>query len=141
MQTLKRYCNYWLIFLFLLVVLMWAASHIPAYNPLKDWNLVGNIDHQIDPKRYPYPVGAPPYIPGTIQCDQVIIDDVTNFLQTYPYKGNYTSLFRLYENGTGEHAVDFVVQVAPYTVSRYALFYDKENKRVKAIKFGTMYAH
>lgn len=139
---MQRIKHHWLFFLLFLVVLLWVAAHIPPCDPLKNWNLVGDISNYIDPHRYPYPVGTPsPIYPGTVACDSVIINDVTNFLQTYPEKGHFTGDFRLYENGNGEHAVGFVESPSDLTLCQYALFYDKENKRVKVIKFGTIHAH
>ncbi len=111
------------------LVVIGCAMSKPTSDPLTGWKSVGNISSQVDPE------GS---FLGSSPCNQTIIDDVKNFIQTFPpeERGAGAGPFQLYEDGTGTHAVGFRVFIGPYTSVQYALFYDKENKRVKAIKYG-----
>lgn len=98
-------------------------------DPLAGWNPVGDISYRVNPE------GS---FLGSDPCSQTIIDDVKRFIHTFPpaQRGAGAGPFQLYEDGTGQHAVGFEVFVGPYTSYRYALFYNKEDKRVKVVKYG-----
>jgi|GEM_PF-1316309 len=77
----------------------------------------------------------PPYGHNTNHLDKVIIDDYQNFIKTNGLLGGGPAGF--YEDGMGQHAVRFEAFPPDENASwQYVLIYDKENKRIKEIKYG-----
>jgi hypothetical protein len=70
--------------------------------------------------------------------DQVIVDDYQNYIQGLSpeekkYLGPYPASF--FEDGTGQHAVRIEVDIGGKDAWYHILFYDKDNKRIKVIKY------
>ena len=84
----------------------------------------------------PYPhFENPPYGHNANHLDQVIVDDYEGYIKKnnlYPV----SAITGFYEDGTGQHAVEFLASYAPAYSRKYVLIYDKENKRIKVIKYG-----
>jgi hypothetical protein len=103
-------------FCILLAALVWAAgcaSRTP--DPLVGWKV--DFDHQ---------------------PDQAIVKDYQDFIQKLPAKErDYVGTTDFVEDGTGQHAVSIEVFSNHTNAAwRYALIYNKENKRIKVIKYG-----
>jgi len=98
-------------------------------DPLAGWKSIGDISYVVDSKHN---------YPSKVQCNTEIIQDVQNFIQKLPSneRGYNLGPFQLYEDGTGQHAVEFKDFVGPYTSVQYAIFYDRQNKRIKVVKYG-----
>ena len=116
-------------YVLLLSSLFFVGCTTPKPDPLAGWKPIGNISYQLDPKHN---------FPGSVPCNQAILDDMQNFIQTFPpnERGYNMGPFQLYEDGMGQHAVSFEVFVGAYTSWHYALFYDKQNKRIRVVKYG-----
>jgi hypothetical protein len=69
--------------------------------------------------------------------DPVIEKDYQDYIQKIPTKEkDFVIGVAYFEDGTGQHAINFAVGVnGRYT--RHILIYDKENKRIKVIKYKT----
>jgi len=99
-------------------------SEVSTPDPLKGWTF--REFPVVGPARY----GARPNI-----LDKAIIDDYQNYMakrkqtQDTPIRG-------FYEDGTGRRAVEFESWVAGNESWHYAFIYDKENKRVKVVRYG-----
>jgi hypothetical protein len=90
-----------------------CSSSKPAPDPLADW--------QLDFK----------------QPDQLVVKDYQNFIQNLTGNTNIYVPVQFYKDETGQHAAKFEVFEKNTNASwQYVLIYDKENKRVKAIKYG-----
>jgi hypothetical protein len=77
----------------------------------------------------------PPYGHNTNHLDRAIIDDYQNFINTDKLIGGGPAGF--YEDGMGQHAVEFVAFPPGQNATwNYVLIYNKENKRIKVIKYG-----
>ena len=113
--------RFWPIGLLLSATLVWTvgcADLFPHSDPLAGW------------QRY-----SVDYI------DKEIIKDYEAFIQTLP-REERIQLDKYaphpYENGKGSHAIRFDVGIREFFVDRiwyYVLIYDKENKRVKVIRY------
>jgi hypothetical protein len=106
------------IFCFLLAMFLCGlgcSSLKPAPSPLAGWKV--DLDH--DP-------------------DQAIEKDYHDYIQKLPPNNrNYVGPAFYLEDGTGQHAINIEVFVKGQNASwHYAIIYDKENKRVKAVKYG-----
>jgi hypothetical protein len=69
--------------------------------------------------------------------DQVIEKDYQDYIQKLPpgQKGDIGTVF-FYKNETGQHAVSIEIFEKNKNASwKHVLFYDKDNKRVKAIRY------
>ena len=68
--------------------------------------------------------------------NKAITDDYQNYIQQHNMKG-YAGPIQFFEDGTGQRAVQFEAFEHNKNASwQYALIYDKENKRIKVIKYG-----
>ena len=70
--------------------------------------------------------------------NKAITADYQSFIQTLPpnQRGYNVGPIQFFEDGTGQHAVMFEDFVSGNSSWHYALIYDKENKRVKVIRYG-----
>ena len=116
MKTLIKYSNYYGFILALCVMILSGCSCSapkPAPDPLAGWQKVYNYDP-----------------------DPAIVKDWQDYIQALPSKNGFGPYF-YYKDGTGQHAVDVEVAVkGKNAIWHYAFFYDKENKRIKVIKYG-----
>jgi hypothetical protein len=112
-MNIHRYISYILLATFVLVV---GCEYKPPPDPLAGWNL------DFSP-------------PGP--SDKIIEKDYQDYIQKLsPEEKRNVSPLHVYKDGTGQHAVDFAVGVnGRYT--RHILIYDKDNKRIKVIKYKT----
>jgi hypothetical protein len=71
------------------------------------------------------------------QPDPMIMKDCQDYVKDLPPKGDkLTALGQFYEDGTGQHALTIEVFEHNQNASwLYILIYDKDNKRVNAIKY------
>ena len=68
--------------------------------------------------------------------DQVIVDDYQNYLQSLsPEEKKYAGANGYFEDGTGQHAVRIEVDIEGKNAWYHILFYDKDSKRTKVIKY------
>jgi hypothetical protein len=77
--------------------------------------------------------------PASHSADKAIVDDYQNYIQTLsPEEKKYLgpSPAGLFEDGTGQHAIQITVGING-TVWRHVLIYDKDNKRIKTIKYAS----
>ena len=110
---------FWLIFPILLAALFWTAGcTTQEANPLVGWKLCFSQD----PKN----------------LGPAIMADYQDFIQKLPPKErDYAGIMNTFEDGTGQHAISiFVSSNHTNAAWYYALFYDKENKRIKVVKYG-----
>lgn len=72
------------------------------------------------------------------KLDKAIKIDYQEFIQKLPpEEKNYVGGICLFEDGTGQHAVSIEVFANNDSTSwHYALIYDKDNKRIKVVKYG-----
>ena len=70
--------------------------------------------------------------------NQTIENDFHDYIQNLPAKdNNHVGPIFYYKDGTGQHAINMEIFVKGENASwHYVIIYDKENKRVKAIKYG-----
>jgi hypothetical protein len=70
-----------------------------------------------------------------LHSNKAITDDYQDYIQKLsPEERKYTGPISFFEDGTGQHAV--VIEVALNgTVWNHVLFYDKDNKRTKVMKY------
>ena len=93
---------------------MWVAGCVSTTNPLVGWK----VDFNHEP-------------------DQVIVIDYQNYIQKLPpdeKKFAYPNHF--YEDGMGQHAVQIEIPLNG-TWWEHVLIYDKDNKRIKTIKYSS----
>jgi len=116
------------IFCFLLALFLCGfgcTSSKPTPDPLAGWIFK------------PFPGSElPPYGHNTNHLDKVIIDDYQDFIakSRLLLRGGIAGF---YEDGTGQHAVEFEAFTPDvYEAWHYVLIYDRENKRIKLIKYG-----
>jgi hypothetical protein len=97
----------------------------PAPDPLAGWTFK------------PFPGWeVPPYGRNTNHLDKVVIDDYQDFIGN-EHLDLFGAITGFFEDSTGRHAVEF--QAFPpgkNATWNYVLIYDKENKKVKVIKYG-----
>jgi hypothetical protein len=90
----------------------------PEPDPLAGWHSLGLDPHVVD---------------------KAIRNDYQDFIQKLPsnQRGGYIGEIWFFEDGTGQHAVSIQVFADNKpALWRYALIYDKENKRIKVIKYS-----
>ena len=69
------------------------------------------------------------------KVSQVITDDYQDYIQKLPpKKRNYVGDISFFEDGTGQHAVSIEINLNG-TEWKHVLIYDKEDKRIKAMKY------
>jgi len=87
----------------------------PTPNPLAGWKL------DFSPPR---------------PSDKIIENDFRDYIQNLPPKGpKVTGPVQCFEDGTGQHAVMVEVFVGGTASWSYVFIYDKDNKRINAIKY------
>jgi hypothetical protein len=78
---------------------------------------------------------APPYGHNTNHLDKAISDDYQSFISTNKL-ATFSAITGFYEDGTGQHAIEFEAFPPSQNATwHYVLIYDKENKRVKLMKY------
>jgi hypothetical protein len=102
-------------FCILLAAIVWIVGCVSTTNPLPAWK--ADLDEN---------------------PNQTIVKDYQDYIQKLPPKErNYIGPVFYLEDGTGQHAISVEVFVKGKNASwHYAIIYDKENKRVKVIKYG-----
>jgi hypothetical protein len=125
MKPFQRHVNsFSAIACILLAAVFWTAGCATNSNPIEGWMF------------RPFPgFEMPPYGHNTNHLDKAITDDCHTFIvQNKLYAAAITGF---YEDGTGQHAVQFEAFPPNQNASwNYVLIYDKYNKRVKTIKYG-----
>jgi hypothetical protein len=108
----------WLIFPILLATLVWTAGcATQKLDPLAGWKLCFSQD--------PKDLGP------------AIMADYQDYLQKLsPKDRGHIGGFNTFEDGTGQHAISIEIFITGSTSWRYALIYNKENKRINVIKYG-----
>jgi hypothetical protein len=73
-----------------------------------------------------------------LNSNKVLSIDYKDYIQKLPPKQNgYIGTVFIYENETGQHAVCIEIFEGNKNASwQHVLFYDKEDKRIKAIRYG-----
>jgi hypothetical protein len=70
------------------------------------------------------------------QTDPTITKDYQDYIQKLPSDGKkYAHAFGYYDDGKGKHAILIEVDLNG-TAWNHVLFYDKDNKRIKVIKYA-----
>ena len=70
------------------------------------------------------------------KLDKAITDDYEGYIQKLPAEErNYVGTIHFFEDRTGEHAVNIEIGLNG-TWWEHVLIYDKENKRIKVIKYA-----
>ena len=72
------------------------------------------------------------------QLDEAIRGDYQNYILTLTPKERQSPSVHFYGDGTGQHAVEIIIGLNGRWW-RHILIYDKENNRIKAIKYATGY--
>ena len=71
--------------------------------------------------------------------NKAITDDYNVYIQTLsPEERKHASPIHFFEDGTGQHAIDVIIGINGRGW-RHILIYDKDNKRIKTIKYATGY--
>lgn len=99
----------------------WSKLSTP--DPLKGWTF------------RPLPGWGPPRYHNTNHLDQAIIDDYQDFIKKKGL-GIISPVTGFYEDGQGDIGVQFEAFVSSNESWHFALIYNKQNKRVKVVKFG-----
>jgi hypothetical protein len=99
-------------------------------NPVKGWK---SWNANLQPPNEHHP--NEPYY----QIDKAIIDDYQAYIKKIQPKNQdlYIDEVDFYEDGTGQHAVRFVIETGLREYAEYYLMYNKSNVRTKVIKGGT----
>jgi hypothetical protein len=72
---------------------------------------------------------------GNLDNNKEITDDYKAYIKTLsPEEQKFATLDDYFEDGTGQHAVLITVGLN-FTNWRHVLIYDKDNKRIKTIKY------
>jgi hypothetical protein len=113
----------------LAAALFWTTGCMSP-DPTPDW-------HQLFESSDPL-VGWHAFSFDPDSVNKAIRDDYQNYIQRFlPKEKNAVGPVQFFEDGTGQHAVEFEVFRHNQNASwQYALIYDKENKRIKVIKYG-----
>lgn len=70
------------------------------------------------------------------KLDKSIVADYENYIQKLsPDERTYMGPMFFYEDGTGQHAVRIETDIGGKDCWYHILFYDKENKRIKVVKY------
>lgn len=111
--SIKYSINFFgLTFLALCAALVWSVG-CATPNPLAGWKV--NFDHDLD---------------------QTIVKDYQDYIEKLPPKEKkFAYLNHTFENGTGQHAVQIEIPLNG-TWWEHVLIYDKDNKRIKTIKYS-----
>jgi hypothetical protein len=72
---------------------------------------------------------------NTNHLDRAIIDDYEGYIKKHDLF-TVGAITGFYEDGAGQHAVKFRASYALAPARYYVLIYNKENKRIKVIKYG-----
>ena len=73
------------------------------------------------------------------QLDVAIKDDCQNYIHGLPpKKWQFVNSTDFFENGVGQHAASIIIGING-TWWKHILIYDKDNKRIKVIKYSTGY--
>ena len=68
--------------------------------------------------------------------NRAIVDDYGDYLKKLsPKEKQYVGPILYFENGTGQHAVRIETDIGGKDCWYHVLFYDKDNKRIKVIKY------
>ena len=72
---------------------------------------------------------------NNLDSNKAISDDYKDYIQKLPpeEKGNAIPIVQYFEDGTGQHAVQITIGLG--TDWEHVLIYDKDNKRIKTIKY------
>jgi hypothetical protein len=105
-----------LTFCILLAVTVWTAGCVSTTDPLTGWKPLFGRDYE--------------------KVDKAIMNDYQDYIQKLPdeERKSVGPIF-LFEDGAGQHAAEFKLGVNG-TVWEHVLIYDKDNKRVKTIKYS-----
>ena len=107
--------RFWLIFPILLAASVWTvgcATRTP--DPLVGWNFCFSQDPS--------------------KLDKAVRDDYQDYIQKLPPKEKAdVGIIDLLEDKTGQHAIR--IEISGRACWYHILFYDKDNKRVKVIKY------
>ena len=69
--------------------------------------------------------------------DQSIVNDYQNYIHTLsPEEQKFATVDYYFEDGAGQHAVEITIGLN-HTNWRHILIYDKDNKRIKIIKYAS----
>jgi len=117
MRIKNSVSHFELTFMVLLAVFIFGSGCVtqkPTPDPLAGWKV--DLDHN---------------------PDQTIVEDYQDYIQKLPpEEKKYAFVEHFFEDGTGQHAVNIEVFANNKNVLwYYALIYDKENKRIKVIKY------
>jgi uncharacterized protein YceK len=121
----------------LLPVDLWPKAPPPT-NPIVGWKVVSDIGCKPGEMRVEIsPIPGYEAISADVQAfaNQLPIDQVPDYAGGGTRRWCYwMESLTFYEDGTGQHAVSFII---PHdgTDWGYALIYDKNNKRVKAVRY------
>lgn len=70
------------------------------------------------------------------KLDPSIVSDYQNYIENLsPEERTYMGPMFFYEDGTGQHAVRIETDIGGKDCWYHILFYDKENKRIKVVKY------
>jgi hypothetical protein len=114
MKKIIKYSNHFgLVLALCTMAISGCSSTTTKLDPLAGWKAVGSQDP-----------------------NSMISKDYQDYIQKLPpEERNYVGPVFYLEDGTGQHAVTFEVDKYGKDVWNYYLFYDKDNKRIKAIKY------
>ena len=86
---------------------------------------------------YAYPLAGFHYSSlGNLDSNKAITDDYKSYIQKLsPGEKKYMGPIQFFEDGTGQHAVRIETDINGTDCWYHILFYDKENKRTKVIKY------
>jgi len=74
---------------------------------------------------------------GNLDSNKAITDDYKAYIQTLsPEEKKSMGSTTFYENGTGQHAIEIIMGING-RYWRHVLIYDKDDKRIKTIKYKT----
>jgi len=89
------------------------------------------------PKATPTPDPLAGFHAASKNPDKVIMDDYQNYIQKLsPEEKKYMGPTRFFEDGTGQHALQIETDINGKYIWYHILFYDKDNKRAKVIKYS-----
>ena len=117
MKQLKKTINsFFFISLVLLAILFWnTGCNTPPPDPLAGWKILSSRDSE--------------------KLSQSIKDDYPDYIKKLPArKRELVDIIWFFEDRTGQHAVKFDIPLNGVWFS-HVLIYDKENKRIKVIKY------
>ena len=73
---------------------------------------------------------------GNLDSNKAITDDYKDYIQKLsPEERKFIGYTEYFEDGTGQHAVKITIGLNG-TVWEHVLIYDKDNKRIKTIKYS-----